>query len=59
MARTLGEWRRLASLFFGEESGATAWLDQKIKDSPNGKDEEVLAPESQVINLLAAKDGGF
>ena len=49
---TLKEYRRMAALFFGEESAATTFLDKKITESPNGEDEEVIAAESQMVHLL-------
>jgi hypothetical protein len=49
---TLGNYRRMALLFFGEDSGAVEFLDEKIAESPNGADEEVIADEEQVVGLL-------
>ncbi len=49
---TLGNYRKLAAVFFGEESRAVEFLDAKIAESPNGKNEEVLADESQMLYLL-------
>jgi hypothetical protein len=49
---TLGEYRKMAKIFFGEESAAITFLDKKITESPNGKDEEVIAAESQMVHLL-------
>ena len=51
---TLGNYRALASMVFGNDSGATKFLDSKIAESPNGRDEEVLADERQMIYLLSA-----
>lgn len=50
---TLGNYRALASVVFGNDSGATKFLDDKIAESPNGRDEEVIADEGQMIYLLA------
>lgn len=50
---TLGNWRRLAAAFFGEETPQVAFLDAKIEESPNGPDEPVLANEGQLILMLA------
>ena len=47
---TLGELRNLAQSLFGEDSGATKFVDAKIKQS--GEDDEVIAHETQVIFLL-------
>ena len=49
---TLKSYRNLASAFFGETSKAVEFLDKKIKESPNGENEEVLADERQMIQLL-------
>lgn len=49
---TLGNYRELASAFWGETSGAVKFLDAKIAESPNGKDEEVLADETQMMQVL-------
>jgi hypothetical protein len=50
---TLGNYRALASVVFGNDSGATKFLDDKIAESPNGRDEEVIVDERQMIYLLA------
>lgn len=49
---TLGDYRRFAVFAYGETSKATEYLDRKIKDSPNGADEQVLAAEPQMLMLL-------
>lgn len=56
---TLGNYRTLASLFFGESSAAVSFLDDKIKESPKGQHEEVIADESQVVNLLMNMNKGI
>lgn len=48
---TLGEYRKLASVFFGAK--AVAFIDEKIKESSRGADEPVVAAESQMVYLLA------
>lgn len=50
---TLGNYRDLANAFFGEDSPQVKFLDKKIDESPNGRDEEVIADEGQVLYLLA------
>jgi hypothetical protein len=50
---TLGSYRKLAVLAFGEHSNAVDLLDRKIDKSPNGEQEEVLADESQMFYLLS------
>ena len=52
---TLGNYRKLSAAFFGEQSGAVKFLDTKIAESPKGEDEEVLADESQMIQLLTER----
>lgn len=49
---TLGNYRKLASAFFGEDSKAVKFLDDKIAESPNGENEEVIADEGQMVYLL-------
>lgn len=46
---TLGSYMKIAK-FFGAK--AEAYIQQKIDDSPNGEDEEVIAAESQVLYLF-------
>jgi hypothetical protein len=48
---TLGTYKLLATLF-GEE--AVDFINQKIIESPNGEDEEVLADESQMLHLFTS-----
>ena len=49
---TLGNYRDLASRVFGEDSPQVKFLDEKIAESPNGRAEEVIADEGQVLYLL-------
>lgn len=49
---TLGNYRKMAVAVFGEDSKAVKFLDEKIKDSPDGQNEEVIANESQMVYLL-------
>lgn len=49
---TLGSYRKLASIFFGENSKAVTFLDEKIAGSPEGENEEVLADERQMVYVL-------
>lgn len=49
---TLGEYRDLCAAIGGEESKAVQFLDKKIQESGNGRNEEVIAPDSQMRNLL-------
>lgn len=51
---TLGNYRKLAVIFFGENSQAVKFLDEQVTESPNGADEEVLAAESQMVHLLGS-----
>jgi|GEM_PF-2401051 len=54
---TLGNYRKLATVFFGPGSGAVTFLDERIAASPNGENEEVIAEESQMIGLLVTMNG--
>ena len=47
---TLGEYRKIAKIF---GKAAIDFIDEKIATSPNGKDEEVIADESQMLILFA------
>ena len=51
---TLGEYYEAIEGFFGEEYGKRAldFFQRKIKESPNGKYEKVIAPDSQVRELI-------
>jgi hypothetical protein len=49
---TLGNYRKLTAIYFGENSAAIKFLDEKIAESPNGENEEVIADETQMVNLL-------
>lgn len=49
---TLGEYRKMCAAFGGNDCKAVKFLDEKIADSPNGEDEEVLAADSQMRALL-------
>ena len=49
---TLGNYRKMAAVVFGEESKPVKFLDDKIAASPNGANEEVIADERQMVCLL-------
>lgn len=49
---TLGEYRDLCKSIGGEECRAVQFLDKKISESERGRDEEVIAPDSQMRMLL-------
>jgi hypothetical protein len=49
---TLGEYRDLVVALMGENNAAVQLLDGKIEESPNGRDEEVIQPDSQMRVLL-------
>ena len=49
---TLGSYLTLCRVTFGPESKATKFIEDKIKESPNGENEEVLADERQMVNVL-------
>lgn len=48
---TLGTYKNMCILF-GKK--AEAFIQEKIDESPNGENEEVLADERQMIQLLAS-----
>jgi hypothetical protein len=49
---TLGNYRNLAVIVFGADSPQVKFLDDKIQESPNGRHEEVISAESQMVHLL-------
>jgi predicted RNA-binding protein (virulence factor B family) len=49
---SLGFHRDMSAAVFGEDSNAVKFLDKKIAESPKGRDEEVVAEESQVVYML-------
>jgi hypothetical protein len=49
---TLASYRKLCISMFGEDSKAVRYIDDLIAKS--GEDEEVLADEVQMLNLLLA-----
>lgn len=49
---TLGTYLKLSKLIFGDESVQTKFIMNKIAESPNGANEEVIAEESQMMYLL-------
>ena len=53
---TLGNYRKLVVDMLGEVLGRepVKYLDMKIKESPKGADEPVLASEQQMIALLGS-----
>jgi len=49
---TLGNYRKLSVIVFGEDSEAVKFLDNKIAEDPDGENGEVIADEGQTILLL-------
>lgn len=49
---TLGEYRDLCAAIGGEKNKAVEFLDKKIAESKVGRDDEVIAPDSQMRALL-------
>lgn len=49
---TLGNWLGLCEATFGKDSAPTKFIQQKIDDSKNGADEEVIADERQLLHYL-------
>ncbi len=47
---TLGNYKELAITFFGKDSKAVKFIEEKI--AKQGENEEVIAPESQMVYLL-------
>lgn len=55
---TLGNYRKNAAAFFGEECEAVRWLDGQIEKSKGGEDEEVIQDEGQMIFSLMMMNKG-
>jgi len=51
---TLGNYRDMAAVFFGEGSPQVKFIDDTIAEHPHGRDEEVIADESQMLMLLGS-----
>ena len=49
---TLGSYLGLCDLYFGTDSPQSKFILDKISESPNGVNEEVIAEESQMMYLL-------
>lgn len=51
---TLGNYLDLTNATFGKDSPQAKFLDKKIAESPNGREEEVIAAETQMLYVLAS-----
>ena len=49
---TLKTYRQIAVAMGGEDTAATKFFDNKIKESTKGEDEVVIAEESQMMYLI-------
>jgi hypothetical protein len=49
---TLGNYFKLSFAVFGPNSKATQFINERIKISPNGENEEVIAEETQMVYVL-------
>lgn len=49
---TLGEYRDFCAALGGESNRAVQFLDKKIAESANGRDEKVIVPDSQMRAVL-------
>lgn len=56
MPSNLRSYKTLCDTFFGPESVQAKFIADKIHQSPNGEDEEVIADESQMMYLLATME---
>jgi hypothetical protein len=52
--RRYGNYRKITVVLFGEDSKQVKFLDDKIKSSPHGSEEKVIADERQVLHMLAS-----
>jgi hypothetical protein len=51
---TLKTYRMIAEVLGGKDSKAVKFFDEKIKESSNGENEEVIADERQMLILIAS-----
>lgn len=49
---TLATYRKIAIALRGEQSEAVKFLDEKIKNDPDGDQGEVIADEGQMLYLI-------
>ena len=49
---TLATYRKMAIVLTGENSKAVKFLDEKIKEDPDGDQGEVIVSESQMMYFL-------
>ncbi len=56
--KTLGYHRDMCATIFGPEDPSTLFLDRKIVESPNGRDEKVIADETQMVWLCMSLHAG-
>jgi len=49
---TLGTYKKMAVALFGEDSKIAKFFNDKIAESPNGENEEVIQHESQMLYLI-------
>lgn len=52
--KTLGDYRDIFAALAGEGSRAVKFIDDKIQQSPKGRNERVIADETQMMFLLAS-----
>ena len=50
---TLANYRSMALVLFGQDSRVIEWLDAQIARAPHHGEEEVLAPEEQMLNAMS------
>lgn len=55
---TLGTYRDFCADIYGSHSPSTEYFNRKIKQAPNGRREEVLQDEGQVVQLVLALEAG-
>lgn len=51
---TLGNWLTMTNAFFGKDSKQAKFIQDKIAESPNGENEEVIADEGQFLMVLGS-----
>jgi hypothetical protein len=52
--QTLGDYRDIFAALAGEGSRAVKFIDDKIQQSPKGRNDKVIVDESQMMFLFAS-----
>ena len=51
---TLGDYLKTSKTSFGDDSAAVKFLEEKIAESPNGENQELVAFKEQILGMLVS-----